>query len=109
MFCIETSIASATPAGAVRGLADADWDAQPAAASAKAKTTFFNMLPPKAMDRECTLGSELGLNVRLSQRSSALMRSRQTYMRSGGGTEMIKICPDVLVEENIAERLGLAR
>jgi hypothetical protein len=50
MVCIETPTASAIPAGAVGGLADADWDAHPAAASAKAKTTFFNMLPPKAMD-----------------------------------------------------------
>jgi hypothetical protein len=49
MCCTEKPEASAIIAGLVRGLADADWDASPAAASARAKTTFFNMLPPKAM------------------------------------------------------------
>jgi hypothetical protein len=49
MCCTETLEAFAISAGLVRGAADADWDAKPAVASARAKTTFFNMLPPKAI------------------------------------------------------------
>jgi hypothetical protein len=37
--------ASAITAGLAKGAADTDWDAKPAAASARAKTTVFNMLP----------------------------------------------------------------
>jgi len=49
MCCTEVPDASGITAGFVIGLADADWDANPPAERARAKTTFFNMLPPKAM------------------------------------------------------------
>ena len=45
MRCTEAAEASGMTAGLVNGFAEAVWAAKPAAASARAKATFFTMLP----------------------------------------------------------------